>query len=115
MPLVCRPDRSVSIPGAPLLIRSVSVHDAGDEHAPALDLAPTPTSLLAPALADQIEPAAAALVAGQQADGGWAPFWDWAFVDEAAAVPDVTIVNTGSVEYHARQLVRIIKGERWDD
>jgi ribose 1,5-bisphosphokinase len=36
-------------------------------------------------------------------------------VDEAAAVPDVTIVNTGSVEYHARQLVRIIKGERWDD
>ena len=36
-------------------------------------------------------------------------------VDEAAAVPDVTIVNTSSVEYHARQLVRIIKGERWDD
>ena len=36
-------------------------------------------------------------------------------VDEAAAAPDVTIVNTGSAEYHARQLVRIIKGERWDD
>ena len=36
-------------------------------------------------------------------------------IDDAAAVPDVTIVNTGSVEYHARQLVRIIKGERWDD
>ena len=36
-------------------------------------------------------------------------------IDEAAAVPDVTIVNTGSVDYHARQLVRIIKGERWDD
>ena len=36
-------------------------------------------------------------------------------VDEAAAVPDVSIVNTGSVDYHARQLVRIIKGERWDD
>ena len=33
-------------------------------------------------------------------------------VDEAA--PDVTILNTGSAEYHARQLVRIIKGERWD-
>ena len=33
-------------------------------------------------------------------------------VDEAA--PDVTIVNTGSAEYHARQLVRIIKGDRWD-
>jgi len=36
-------------------------------------------------------------------------------VDEAAAVPDVTIVNTDRVDYHARQLVRIIKGERWDD
>jgi len=35
-------------------------------------------------------------------------------VDEAAAAPDATIVNTGSAEYHARQLVRIIKGERWD-
>ena len=36
-------------------------------------------------------------------------------VDEAATVPDVTIVNTSTAEYHARQLVRIIKGERWDD
>lgn len=36
-------------------------------------------------------------------------------VDETTAAPDVTIVNTSSVEYHARQLVRIIKGERWDD
>jgi ribose 1,5-bisphosphokinase len=35
-------------------------------------------------------------------------------VDETAATPDATIVNTGSVEYHARQLVRIIKGEKWD-
>lgn len=35
-------------------------------------------------------------------------------VDEAAAAPDATIVNTSSAEYHARQLVRIIKGERWD-
>ena len=31
------------------------------------------------------------------------------------AKPDVTIINVGSAEYHARQLVRIIKGERWDD
>ena len=36
-------------------------------------------------------------------------------VDEAAAAPDATIVNTSSAEYHARQLVRIIKGERWDE
>ena len=35
-------------------------------------------------------------------------------VDEAAAAPDVTIVNTGNAEYHARQFVRIIKGDRWD-
>ena len=35
-------------------------------------------------------------------------------VDEAPAAPDVTIINTGSAEYHARQFVRIIKGERWD-
>jgi len=31
-------------------------------------------------------------------------------VDDAAAAPDVTIVNVGSVEHHARELVRIIKG-----
>jgi ribose 1,5-bisphosphokinase len=36
-------------------------------------------------------------------------------VEDAAAAPDVTIVNTGSAEYHSRQLVRIIKGEKWDD
>ncbi len=28
--------------------------------------------------------------------------------------PDVTIVNISSAEFHARQLVRAIKGERWD-
>ena len=36
-------------------------------------------------------------------------------VDEVAAAPDVTILNVSSAEYHSRQLVRIIKGERWDD
>jgi ribose 1,5-bisphosphokinase len=36
-------------------------------------------------------------------------------VEDSSAAPDVTIVNTGSAEYHARQLVRIIKGEKWDD
>jgi ribose 1,5-bisphosphokinase len=35
-------------------------------------------------------------------------------VDESSSRPDATIVNTGSAEYHARQLVRIIKGGRWD-
>jgi ribose 1,5-bisphosphokinase len=36
-------------------------------------------------------------------------------VEDAAAAPDVTIVNTGSAEYHSRQFVRVIKGEKWDD
>jgi ribose 1,5-bisphosphokinase len=36
-------------------------------------------------------------------------------VDETAAKPDVTILNVSSADYHARQLVRVIKGERWDD
>jgi len=35
-------------------------------------------------------------------------------VDETLAAPDATIINTGSAEYHARQFVRIIKGEKWD-
>ena len=35
-------------------------------------------------------------------------------VEDAAAAPDVTISNVSSAEYHARQFVRIIKGERWD-
>jgi ribose 1,5-bisphosphokinase len=35
-------------------------------------------------------------------------------VEDAAAAPDVTIVNVSTAEYHARQLVRVIKGDRWD-
>jgi ribose 1,5-bisphosphokinase len=33
---------------------------------------------------------------------------------EDAATPDVTISNVSSAEYHARQLVRVIRDERWD-
>lgn len=36
-------------------------------------------------------------------------------VEDVDAAPDVTIVNTGSAEYHSRQLVRVIKGEKWHD
>jgi ribose 1,5-bisphosphokinase len=36
-------------------------------------------------------------------------------VDETAAVPDTTLVNTGSAEYHARQLVRVIRGDHWSE
>jgi ribose 1,5-bisphosphokinase len=35
-------------------------------------------------------------------------------VGDASTKPDVTIVNMSSAEYHARQLVRIVKGDRWD-
>lgn len=35
-------------------------------------------------------------------------------VDDGAA-PDVTIVNVSSAEFHAGQLVRAIKGSRWDE
>src|SRR5437016_6081627 len=35
-------------------------------------------------------------------------------VDDAS-VPDVTIVNVSSAEFHARQLVRAIKGVGWDE
>jgi ribose 1,5-bisphosphokinase len=36
-------------------------------------------------------------------------------VGDAKAAPDFTIVNTGSADYHARQLARIIRGEKWLD
>ena len=36
-------------------------------------------------------------------------------VDDDTAIPDVTIVNMSSAEYHARQLVRFVKGDRWDE
>jgi ribose 1,5-bisphosphokinase len=35
-------------------------------------------------------------------------------VEDAAAAPEFTISNVSSAEYHARQLVRVIKGERWN-
>ena len=36
-------------------------------------------------------------------------------VDEASAAPDFTILNVCSAEYHARQFMRIVRNERWDD
>jgi len=36
-------------------------------------------------------------------------------VDGASARPDFTILNVCSAEYHARQLIRIIRNERWDE
>jgi ribose 1,5-bisphosphokinase len=34
---------------------------------------------------------------------------------DATEAPDVTIVNVSSAEFHARQLIRAIKGDRWDE
>jgi len=36
-------------------------------------------------------------------------------VDDADAEPDATIVNVSSADYHARQLLRIIAGAKWDE
>lgn len=72
---------------AALLLRSVAAHDPADEHAPVLDLAPTPSSLLAAPLSAHVDATVDALIAGQHADGGWAPpeGWNWAFIDAGAA------------------------------
>lgn len=67
-----------------LVRRSLAVHDPDDEHLSVLELAPKPASLFRDAVADRIEPALAALIAAQQDDGGWTPFWDWLFVDAKA-------------------------------
>ncbi len=68
----------------PLIRRSIAAHDPADEHAPAFDYAATASSLFADAVADRIGPALETLIAGQQDDGGWTPFWEWGFVDAAA-------------------------------
>ena len=34
-------------------------------------------------------------------------------VDDASTHADVTILNAGSADYHARQLVRVIRNEGW--
>lgn len=36
-------------------------------------------------------------------------------VDDRSAQADVTILNAGSADYHGRQLVRVIKGEGWQE
>ena len=69
---------------AALLRRSIAAHDPSDEHAPVFELAGSPQSPFAAAVADGVGPALDRLVAAQDADGGWRPFWDWSFVDAAA-------------------------------
>jgi hypothetical protein len=66
------------------IVRSELAHDASDVHGSSLDLAPTPASPFAEPLVGRIEPAIDALIAAQDADGGWPLFWDWSFVDADA-------------------------------
>jgi hypothetical protein len=73
----------IQTPLEALIRRSIAAHDPSDEHLSPFDLAPTPESLFADAVADLVEPALATLVAAQATDGGWTPFWDWSFVDAA--------------------------------
>lgn len=74
---LARPLRSIAL-------RSVAAHDASDQHAPVFDFATTPNSLASKVVANRLEHAIAVLIESQQPDGGWAPFWDWSFVDKDA-------------------------------
>ncbi len=72
------------LPLEALVRRSIEVRDPADEHASALDLAPTPTSFAAAAVRSRLDDAIARLIDGQQSDGGWTPFWNWSVVDASA-------------------------------
>ncbi len=71
-------------PAEALMAATRASFDPEDAHASPLDLAPRPRP------GDGAEPSPAvvaalqALVAGQDADGGWRPFWDWSAVDAGA-------------------------------
>jgi hypothetical protein len=67
-----------------VLVRSVREHDAGDPHLPFLEIAPHPESVLAKAFPERAGPALTAMIAEQQPDGSWQPFWNWSDVDQAA-------------------------------
>lgn len=69
-----------------LLRRSIAAQDAADEHGSPFDAAPTPASPFADLVDGRIEPAITGLIAAQDEDGGWTPFWDWSFVDAKAWV-----------------------------
>lgn len=74
----------LALPLRSVVLRTIAARDPGDEHASALDLAPTPTSLAFAAMSERLDEGLAALIKGQQADGGWTPFWDWGFVEARA-------------------------------
>lgn len=66
------------------VVRSVGARDANDPHAPFLDLAPDPRSVVAQAFPEHVQPALSALLAAQRSDGSWRPFWNWSEIDKEA-------------------------------
>lgn len=85
--------RLLGVPTAPTAVKArveavlretIAALSADDEHAPPLELAPSPDAPLAALIADRVDTAFDALLAGQDADGGWRPFWDWSAVDANA-------------------------------
>jgi hypothetical protein len=67
-----------------VLRASAAALDPADPHASPLELVPRPGALLHDILADRLEPAFEALIAAQQPNGSWAPFWSWSAVSAAA-------------------------------
>jgi hypothetical protein len=67
-----------------LITRTRAAFDPNDPHASALDLQPRPTGGSAGTVGAEIEAALAQIVAAQEPDGGWRPFWDWSAVDAEA-------------------------------
>lgn len=85
--------RLVRTPAAPAEVRArveaalretIAALAPDDEHAPPLELAPAPDEPLAELMAGRIDKAFEDLLAAQQADGGWRPFWNWSAVDAEA-------------------------------
>lgn len=71
-------------PAEALMAATRAGFDPEDAHASPLDLTPRPRPGNAAAPSAAVEAALQALIAGQDADGGWRPFWDWSAVDAAA-------------------------------
>ena len=71
-------------PAEALLQATRASFDPNDPHASPLDLAPRPRAGEPVVVSEAIEASLAELIAGQDDDGGWRPFWNWSAVDGAA-------------------------------
>ena len=71
-------------PAEALMATTRDGFDPDDAHASPLDLTPRPRPGQAAPVSDAVEGALQALIAAQETDGGWRPFWDWSAVDAAA-------------------------------